>query len=165
MLKPRVGMLRIGDRTGLNHFPSLKPFISKFFRTKYNLDLVDHGPCSTSTNNVDVLHLMSPDCLTCARKFMHEGLKNWGQCWICHVELNLHTQIPNTEHMQTCTHYDVIENDGPKYVMYGNENMSYWAIEGVKGNNWRSIQPSPNIWFDIASWPWLNKKDLIQPNP
>lgn len=164
VLKPRVGMLRIGDRTGRNHFYSLKPFISKFFRTQYGLDLVDHGPSSTSTNNIDVFHLMSPECLTCARKIMHDASPNWGLCWVCHVEIHVHMQIPNSQGSveQTCTYYDVVEDGGQKYITYGNEMMSYWAIEGVKGNNWKLIQPSPNIWFDISRWPWLDKKDLMR---
>ena len=58
-----------------------------------------------------------------------------GYVGICHVEIRLHMQIPNSQDSveQTCTYYDVVEDGGQKYIMYGDERMSYWAIEGVKG--------------------------------
>ena len=111
---------------------------------------------------------MTPQCLNCAKKVLGKSLDlvhNWGMCWICHVEFNYYMTKPEIKDVdkKTCVYYDTT-SDG-RYVFYGDENMSYWAIEGVKGNKWSEIHPSsPNIKFDIVSWPFIDEKDFIYSN-
>ena len=173
MLKPNTGMIRIGETSGTNFHPEMKQMVINFFQNEYNMTLVDHGPTRTSTNNKDIFHLLSPLCLDCARAFFdpnNEKINEWGLCWICHITFKFFQYKPviNESKNATCTYIDVAFNNGhnvllPKvngitkwYVMYGEESMSYWAIEGVKGNNWNNIKPAPNIQFDLSNWPFFS---------
>ena len=179
VLKPNTGMFRIGDRTGRNFNYKLKGYIQDFFDMEYNMTLVEHGPASTSTNAADVFHLMTSECLECARKFLCPGLTpslrpdhpviveklntyGWSSCWICHVEFFYKYDKPLKDvNEKNCIYYD-ISSDQSTYIFYGNTNMSYWAIEGVKGNDWKNIQPSsPNIRFDIMKWPCITEDEFI----
>ena len=175
VLKPNTGMIRIGERSGTSYHPEMKQMVINSFQNEYNMTLVDHGPTRTSTNNKDIFHLLSPDCLGCARAFFdpnNKKINEWGLCWVCHVEFTFFHYKPviNESKNNTCAYIDVLFDNGhsvllPKrkgftkwYVMYGDVSLSYWAVEGVKGNNWNNIKPAPNIQFDLSNWPFFGGK-------